>query len=52
MPLEKMLRVYCQQNCHALIDTMAEETLYESEANRLVAGIELGDAVFLKRPRP
>lgn len=43
MPLETMLRVYFLQNWYALSDPMAEETLYDSEAMRLFAGIELGD---------
>jgi transposase, IS5 family len=38
-----MLRVYFLQNWYALSDPMAEETLYESEAMRRFAGIELGD---------
>ena len=42
MPLETMLRVYCLQNWYALSDPMAEETLYDSEAMRRFAGIELG----------
>ena len=44
MPLETMLRVYYfLQNWYALSDPMAEETLYDSEAMRRFAGIELGD---------
>ena len=43
MPLETMLRVYFLQNWYALSDPMAEETLYDSEAIRRFAGIELGD---------
>jgi IS5 family transposase len=43
MPLETMLRVYSLQNWYALSDPMAEETLYDSEAMRRFAGIELGD---------
>jgi transposase len=43
MPLETMLRVYLLQNWYALSDPMAEESLYDSEAMRRVAGIELGD---------
>ena len=43
MPLESMLRVYFLQNWYALSDPMAEETLYDSEAMRRFAGIELGD---------
>ena len=43
MPLETMLRVYVLQNWYALSDPMAEETLYDSEAMRGFAGIELGD---------
>lgn len=43
MPLETMLRIYFLQNWYALSDPMAEETLYDSEAMRRFAGIELGD---------
>lgn len=43
MPIEAMLRVYFLQNWYALSDPMAEETLYDSEAMRRFAGIELGD---------
>ena len=43
MLLERMLRVYVFQNWYALSDPMAEETLYDSEAMRRFAGIELGD---------
>ena len=43
MPLETMLRIYVLQNWYALSDPMAEETLYDSEAMRCFAGIELGD---------
>jgi hypothetical protein len=43
MLLETMLRVYFLQNWYALSDPMAEETLYDSEAMRRFAGIELGD---------
>jgi transposase, IS5 family len=43
MPLEAMLRVYFLQNWYALSDPMAEETLYDSDAMRRFAGIELGD---------
>jgi len=43
MPLATMLRVYFLQNWYALSDPMAEETLYDSEAMRRFAGIELGD---------
>ena len=43
MPQETMLRVYFLQNWYALSDPMAEETLYDSEAMRRFAGIELGD---------
>jgi IS5 family transposase len=35
--------VYFLQNWYALSDPMAEETLYDSEAMRRFAGIELGD---------
>jgi IS5 family transposase len=43
MPLETMLRVYFLQNWYALSDPMAEESLYDSDAMRHFAGIELGD---------
>jgi len=43
MPLETMLRIYFLQNWYALSDPMAEEMLYDSEAMRHFAGIELGD---------
>lgn len=43
MPLETMLRVYFLQNWYCLSDPLAEETLYDSEAMRRFAGIELGD---------
>src|SRR6056297_9591 len=43
MPLETMLRIYFLQNWYALSDPMAEETLYDSEAMRRFAGVELGD---------
>jgi len=43
IPLETMLRVYFLRNWYALSDPMAEETLYDSEAMRRFAGIELGD---------
>jgi transposase, IS5 family len=43
MPLETMLRVYFLQNWYALSDPMAEEALYDSEAMRRFARIELGD---------
>lgn len=43
MPLETMLRIYFLQNWYALSDPMAEEILYDSDAMRQFAGIELGD---------
>ncbi len=43
MLLETMLRIYLLQNWYALSDPMAEEMLYDSEAMRCFAGIELGD---------
>ena len=43
MPLEMMRRIYFLQNRYALSAPMAEETLYDSEAMRRFAGIELGD---------
>ena len=42
MPLETMLRVYFLQQWYALSDPMAEEMLYDSDAMRRFAGIELG----------
>lgn len=43
MPLERMMRIYFLQNWYALSDPMAEEMLYDSDAMRQFAGIELGD---------
>jgi len=43
MPLETMLRIHFLQNWYTLSDPMAEESLYDSEAMRRFAGIELGD---------
>jgi hypothetical protein len=43
MPIETMLRVYFLQHWYALSDPMAEEMLYDSDAMRRFAGIELGD---------
>lgn len=43
MPLEVMLRVYCLQQWYALSDPAAEEVLYDSDAMRRFAGLELGD---------
>ena len=43
IPLETMLRVYFLQNWYALSDPIVEETLYDNEAMRRFAGIELGD---------
>ncbi|OWV39199.1 IS5 family transposase [Mameliella alba] len=43
MPLETMMRVYFLQQWYALSDPMAEEMLYDSDAMRRFAGIELGD---------
>jgi len=43
MPIETMLRVYFLQQWYALSDPMAEEMLYDSDAMRRFAGIELGD---------
>ena len=43
MPLEMMLRIYFLQSWYALSNPMAEESLYDSEAIRRFAGIELGD---------
>lgn len=44
MPLETMLRVYLLQQWYALSDPMAEEMLYDSDAMRHFAGIELAEA--------
>ena len=43
MPLETMLRVYFLQQWYALSDPMAEEMLYDSDAMRQFARIEVGD---------
>lgn len=43
MPLETMLRVYFLQQRYALSDPMAEGMLYDSDAMRRFAGIELGE---------
>ena len=43
MVLETMLRVYFLQQWYALSDPLAEEMLYDSDAMRYFAGIELGD---------
>lgn len=43
IPLEVMLRIYCLQQWYALSDPMVEESLYDSEAMRRFAGLELGD---------
>ncbi len=43
VPLGMMLRVYFLQQWYALSDPMAEETLYDSDAMRHFAGIELAD---------
>jgi IS5 family transposase len=43
LPLETMLRVFFLHNWYALSYPMAEETLYDGEAMRRFAGIELGD---------
>ncbi len=43
IPLETMLRIYCLQQWYALSDPMAEESLYDSDAMRRFAGLELGD---------
>ena len=43
MPQETMLRIYFLQQWYALSDPMAEEMLYDSDAMRQFAGIELGD---------
>ena len=41
-PLEQMLRIYCLQQWFNLSDPAAEEALYDSEAMRRFAQIELG----------
>lgn len=43
MPLETKLWAYFLENWCALSDLMAEEMLYDSDAIRRFAGIELGD---------
>jgi transposase, IS5 family len=43
IPLDVMLRIYCLQQWYALSDPMAEESLYDSDAMRRFAGLELGD---------
>jgi IS5 family transposase len=43
MALEVMLRIYCLQQWYALSDPLAEESLYDSDAMRRFAGLELGD---------
>src|SRR6056297_1873111 len=43
MPLDTMLRVYFLQQWYALSDPMVEEMLYDSDATRRFASIELGD---------
>jgi IS5 family transposase len=43
MPLERMLRIYFMQNWFNLSDPAAEDSLYDSEAMRRFAGIELVD---------
>lgn len=43
IPLGVMLRIYCLQQWYALSDPMAEESLYDSDAMRRFAGLELGD---------
>ncbi len=43
MPLEVMLRIYCLQQWYALSDPLAEESLYDSDAMRRFAGLELGE---------
>ncbi|MFQ5624376.1 MAG: IS5 family transposase [Paracoccaceae bacterium] len=43
IPLAVMLRIYCLQQWYALSDPMAEESLYDSDAMRRFAGLELGD---------
>lgn len=42
-PLETMLRVHCLQHFFNLSDPGAEEALYDSEAMRRFAGLELGE---------
>ena len=43
VPLEVMLRIYCLQQWYAFSDPTAEESLYDSDAMRRFAGLELGD---------
>jgi len=43
MPLAVMLRIYCLQQWYALSNPTAEGSLYDSDAMRRFAGLELGD---------
>ena len=43
--LEKMLRIYCLQQWFNLSDPQAEDAIYDSEAMRRFARVELGDDV-------
>jgi transposase, IS5 family len=43
MPLETMLRIYFLQHWYDLSDPAAEDALYDSEAMRRFAGVELGE---------
>lgn len=38
-----MLRIFCLHQWYALSDPMAEEIIYDSDAMRRFAGLELGD---------
>jgi IS5 family transposase len=51
MALELMLRIHCLQQRYALSDPLAEESLYDSDAMRRFAGLELGETVFLTKRR-
>jgi len=52
VPLENMLRMYCLQNCYALSDPIAGETLWESDAIRQFAGTEWAITRTMKRRPP
>src|SRR5713226_9738814 len=43
--LEKMLRIYCVQQWFNLSDPQAEDAIYDSEAIRRFAGVELSEDV-------
>ena len=43
MPMERMLRIYFMQQWYGLSDPAMEDALYDSEAMRRFAGIDLGE---------